>query len=312
MKPTLAILFAIVLLPAAFAASGTGTDEGMAPMRMMAMMPTFSPPVLDCNQATGTVVAIDVSKAQETDDAQTFVDDLNNAGYYVATVDLSTQEGQDSLSCVDVLIIWSLVNNYGISGTYSNSEVDAIEDYVRAGGGFFFLSDHSSYAQSTANLIARFGIVVDANYVYDYDNNDGGNSVWPIYGSDNFITSPLFDGVDGYEQLLGTSFVVDENSDLVPVVITDNDASASPQNVPVVAAGFYDSGCMVVTGDTNWLQEFVGGYEKVDNGQFAMNTVDFLTRCDPGDVNVPEFGIIAAAVALVGAGVGLFLIRKRG
>ncbi|MFH1073244.1 MAG: hypothetical protein V1743_07495 [Nanoarchaeota archaeon] len=312
MKKILFLAFLLLLVPTAFALSGTGIDEQMSILtEPMAVQNGFIPQPLDCNQATGTVVAIDISKAQETDDAQNFINDLNTAGYYVATVDVSTQAGRDALSCVHVLVIWSLKNNVGISGIYTNEEVDTIENFVTSGGGFFFLSDWGGFASSTANLIARFGIVVDQNTATDSNDNDNGNSWWPIYEADNFIPSPIFDGVSAHEQLAGTSFIVGQGSPLIPVVKTDNDGSAYPQNAPVVAAGFYQQGCMVVTGDSNWLQEFVDGYQKVDNDQFALNIVDFLTRCNPGDVNIPEFGLIGGGIAIIGALCAFFVLRRR-
>lgn len=310
MKKTPLFLLLIAMIPAAFALSGTGTDEESEPMMRMALLSGFVPQPLDCSQI-GTVVAIDISKGQIPADAQAFMDDLDSAGYFVATVDLSTAEGQKALSCTDVLVIWSLSSNFVISGAYTVAEVDAIENFVTSGGGLFFLSDWGGFASSTANLISRFGIVVQQNTATDSNNNDLGNTWWPIYESDNFITSPLFTGVKGIEHVAGTSFVVGQSSPLYPVVTTDTDGSASPSGVPVVAAGFYEKGCVLVTGDTNWIQKFVDGYSKVDNAKFAMNGVDFLTTCNPGDVNVPEFGLIGVTLAIAGTGIALFVLRRR-
>jgi hypothetical protein len=315
---TVAMFFVtLLLLPFASAISGTSIDTDSNPdesesTQVMSKFVAFGGLApIDCSEVSGTVVAIEVSKAQNPADEQSFINDLVSAGYTVGTVDISTQAGVDALQCVDILFLSSIANNYYISGSYTTGQINIVEDFVTNGGGLFFTSDHTVFSQYTANLAARFDIFVDSNYVTESDDREDGFSYWPIYNADNFIGGPLFSGVDAIVHLAGTSFVIGQGSPLIPIVRSDDDGSADPSDAPVVAAGFYGEGCVLVTGDSNWIQDYSDGYSRQDNSQFALNGVDFLITCDPGDVEVPEFGLIGASVAMIGALVGIVLLRKK-
>ena len=66
----------------------------------------------------------------------------------------------------------------GGSPTFSTAEVDAIEDFVAAGGGLVVLaeSEEDKYGANLGDLLARFGLAIDSALVEDYERYHGAPS----------------------------------------------------------------------------------------------------------------------------------------
>ena len=76
---------------------------------------------------------------------------------------------------VDVLVIPCSFNRY------SDSEIDAIERYVKGGGGLFLIADHSNFANSMDDIAWRFHVRWAHDVVTDNNDYSGPYNYWIIY-----------------------------------------------------------------------------------------------------------------------------------
>ncbi len=88
---------------------------------------------------------------------------------------------------VDVLVIahpseakWEKTD--GRSPQFSADELDAIEAWVRAGGGLVVLgeTEEDKYGTNLGDLVARFGLRFTNSTVYDYEHNHDDNPAWVL------------------------------------------------------------------------------------------------------------------------------------
>lgn len=91
----------------------------------------------------------------------------------------SAQFTDDSLSDVDILVISNALHpdnatNWELPtpSAFTESEIDAVEDFVVAGGGLFLIADHMPMPGAAAELAARFGIEFSNGFVFE-DVEDG-------------------------------------------------------------------------------------------------------------------------------------------
>ncbi len=91
------------------------------------------------------------------------------------------------LAGTDVLVIahpsepkWEKTD--GRSPVFTAAELDAIEAWVRAGGGLVVLgeTEQDKYGSNLGDLAARFGIGFTNATVYDYEHPHGGNPAWVL------------------------------------------------------------------------------------------------------------------------------------
>ncbi|MGH2942259.1 MAG: DUF6421 family protein, partial [Solirubrobacteraceae bacterium] len=82
----------------------------------------------------------------------------------------------------------------GGSPWLSDAELDAIEDFVRAGGGLIVLGEEEQdkYANNLNALLRRFGIQIANDAVSDYERHDGA----PHWVLAELATGPHAGGVD--------------------------------------------------------------------------------------------------------------------
>lgn len=139
-----------------------------------------------------------------------------------------------TLRNIDVLVILSF------KGTYTDSEVTAIKQFVENGGGLFFAAHYSS----SNNAISReFGVLFPPDEVYICDEDKKNPVEWHIYVND-FVSHPVTEGITQ--------------------ILLDN-------GMPIVS---YDAGDVLArTGDTSWAEGFLTFYEKdekEDSGPFDI------------------------------------------
>ncbi|KAA3658925.1 MAG: hypothetical protein DWQ04_23640, partial [Chloroflexi bacterium] len=159
----------------------------------------------------------------------------------------------------------------------TSQEIQAMQQYVADGGGLLLIADwggtFSDPSQSLANV---FGVNLDANIVYDYDDYVGGQYYWVTYDNGNFSSHTIMSGLNRVQSYASTAMLPGSAS---PLIVTDYDAS--PPNRAVAVSLHYGQGRVVILGDSNYHFDENNSYPNTglnidDNEQFAINIVDWL------------------------------------
>lgn len=233
----------------------------------------FTNPV-NCNQMTPPVIGIEISKGQSANDMAGLLTDLAASGYAVGTVNVSAGPIP---ACVDVLLVRGLAGDIFLPSAYSAAEGTVLRDWAVAGHGLLIASDFGAHTGNTQALFQPFGYTLANGFVTDsndYDNT-GPFNYWVIYQSDNFSSHPILNGVSAIELLASSWFNPSTNA----IVRTDNNATAVPANVPVLAAFTQGQGCVVLSADSNWMADSGSGYHKQNNALAARQMVSWLDGC---------------------------------
>jgi len=208
--------------------------------------------------------------------------------------------GNLDLSAYDVLVFGS--NN----AVYSEASIDAIESYIRGGGGAIFISDANfgsdwaDASNSDQQFLDRFGLIV---------NQDRGT--YSIQRSDDeFLIpdDPIFAGVDRFDGEGVTPFQIGDltagvNADILALAEGEtrlNDGAGGSNRGSTRDAGSNDAAVLFVTADQGRL---IGHFDRntffndngagtsinrFDNQQYAINL--FRAAAGPlpviGDVNL--------------------------
>ncbi|GAA1090010.1 DUF6421 family protein [Tsukamurella spumae] len=164
----------------------------------------------------------------------------------------------DALRETDVYVIPHLARQ-GVERTtgdlppvYAPDELDAIEQYVRAGGGLVVLAecDTATSGNNLDELLGRFGVHVESVVVQEAagDRRHGGNATWVL--SD---IAPELNGQGIVAAVEGAVFyrtgVLDVPADAV--VLARTSPTAAPADRPLAAALQVDRGRVVVFSDSD-------------------------------------------------------------
>ena len=227
-------------------------------------------------------------------------------GYTVSTINPGTTITPDVLAPVDVLVI------VAPSNSYYDSELNAIEDWVRNGGNLLLISDNGYYGYQARTIATRFGINMQGDMICDSDENVG-YPYWPFYDGSNIIPHMATDGVSRVEMYAGDGIIWAPTGEM-PLIRTDSDGTAywynsgrSAPGISVASAfegGTTGSGRLVVVTDTNvWdsaydadgdgTRDFYDSYNEI----FALDCIDWLSIRYPHDLSV---GLDAPNVAKLG------------
>lgn len=214
------------------------------------------------------------------------------------------------LSQYDAIVFGS--NN----AVYTGTQVDAIEAYIRGGGGAIFISDANfggnwaDASNSDQQFLDRFGLTVHQDQgTYSIQRGDG-----------EFLVPdhPIFDGVDRFDGEGVTPFDVSSpNSDVDVTILataqgnlrlnngTSGDMQGSSRSATATDAALFvaevGDGRIIGHFDRNTFFNLNGAGTNInnfDNEQFALNLFEFAT--------VPE----PTSLALLSLG-GLMLVRRR-
>jgi Family of unknown function (DUF6421) len=157
-----------------------------------------------------------------------------------------------ALAGVSVLVIahpseptWE--RTVGGSPRFSESELRAIEEFVRAGGGLVVLgeTEQSKYGSNLDDLVGRFGISLQTTTVFDYVWNDA-NPTWIALERGETAATNAFHLVDrAYAYRAGTLTV-----DGGELVATTTEA-ADPAGAGLIAAVEHGAGRVVVAADSD-------------------------------------------------------------
>jgi len=251
---SIAAILAIGLTTPAFAASIAGADGEVEDNVLFDIQ---TAPALDCNTDTGEIIVWDNSKVPTGTQYDTVMSDLSAQGFTVREINIST----DGIpSCVVKLVVPSLGSNTCVNTDYTAGEIDLIVDFVNNGGGLFLLNDHLNCGTGTVGLATALGaptLGTALNQVFnsgvDFDPNN---------------PATLFDGVNSWNFALGNSY------DTV-----DGVKATYSNGAPSLIAKKLGSGCVVMTGDSNWASDIGIFVFQNDNRQLANNVFAFLNEC---------------------------------
>jgi len=259
----------------AFAVSIVGAD---GEMEDNVLFDPQTAPALDCNTDTGEIIVWDNSKAPTGNQYGTVMSDLSAQGFTVREINIST----DGIpSCVVKLVVPSLGNGQAVNTPYTAGEIDLIVDFVNNGGGLFLLNEHISCCQGTSGLADAFGaptLGTSQSQVFisgvDFDPND---------------PATLYNGVSVFQYFSGNSY------DTVDGVKATYSSGAT-----ALIAKEFGSGCVVITGDSNWASDIGNFVFTNDNRQLANNVFAFLNECISPVVGGELLPIDSTALMLAG------------
>ena len=239
------------------------------------------PTAVNCN-VDSNVVAWVTNNGGTVGDYLTIADDIeNNLGVTARNVQLAGSVPD----CIVKLVI-SHAPAACHPASIGAANMVAVENWVRNDGGeLLILEEFGGCGGGSAPLTAAFGAI--------YQSNTATTCGFPgeNYDATEFDAShPIMAGVTSFNMQCGTDFVSDGT---LATVVLD-----STNNRPVFLAGPVDSGCVVITGDSNWLGAPGNAININDNRLAANNVFAFLNECtsDPLEEILKEIKEIWMAI----------------
>jgi len=311
-KLLIAVVFSVLLLVPgilsqdAFAVAPTGDGIYDHPLVYAGV---FVPSPVNCN-VDSNVVAWVTNNGGTVGFYQNIASDIqNNLGVTARDVNL----GNFVPSCIEKLVI-THANSGNCLGSIGAVAEAAVLDWVtNQGGELLILEEHTICGGGSSALTAAFGATHQGNAA------TSGGFPGENYDNTEFVFHPIMDGVTSYNMIAGTDFATDGT--LASVVID------STNNLPVMLAGPFNDGCVVITGDATWPSDVgPGGAINInDNRLVANNVFNFLNNiCNP-PVGGELLPINTTALLLAGAqtfswmipvvlsvlGIGLFVVSRK-
>jgi hypothetical protein len=162
---------------------------------------------------------------------------------------------------------------------YDPAEVQAIANFVAAGGGLLIAQDWgndpttgtspNAWSLPTRSVMSAFGLTDDSNLAEDTIHNEVGNSVWiRLEVGRNFGTHPVVAGLTTIS--FHHTCTLSGGSAWSSVVSTDTDTK--PPNRPVVMERDIGAGRVLVLGDSNTLEDST--INENENQSFAVRCVE--------------------------------------
>jgi hypothetical protein len=186
---------------------------------------------------------------------------------------------RETLAAADVLVIahpsdarWEATTNSG-TPRLADRELDAIEEFVRGGGGLIVLgeTEQAKYGNNLNDLLSRFGIEVANCTVQDYEHHVSAPS-WVLAELGNGANGRL-DAVDLLARVHQACFYRAGTLALHNGghVIARSSASASPPQAPLAAVTEHGAGRVVVLADSDLFGDDCIG--ELDNEPLWLNLV---------------------------------------
>lgn len=186
---------------------------------------------------------------------------------------------EEVLAATDVLVVphcsqdeWEATTGVG-SPKFTAAELDAVEQFVRAGGGLVVLaeSEQPKYGNSLAELAARFGVIVENATVQDPVARHNGVSTWVIAQPSGAGAWDLWAGVEAacfYRT--GVLTVAAGAADDVSLAAVTS-ASAAPAGAGLIALAQAGRGRAVVVSDSDLFGD--DSIEEYDHATLWHNIV---------------------------------------
>lgn len=248
---------------------------------------------------------------------------LNEAGFEVTPNKLPFNT--DRLGMTDVVVIANpngadqrATANERAASAFTDSEIDAVEKWVRGGGGLLLVTDHYPTGAAARKLAERFGVKLSAGWTDDPANRSTLPGYGPVFGHLVFSLEngllpdhPITRGSDEWEKIEGVSTVTGGSMEgppgsaplllLSPTAVdwvppaTPRERAASPKEGQVRDFNPCPSCDQVSVGGHSQGTAFIVGRGRVvvigemgalvdysvpgmQNRQFALNIVRWLTR----------------------------------
>ncbi|HSF04047.1 MAG TPA: DUF6421 family protein [Solirubrobacterales bacterium] len=194
---------------------------------------------------------------------------------------------RETLAGADVLVIahpsdprWEATTN-ARAPRLSDRELDAIEEFVRGGGGLIALgeTEQAKYGNNLNDLLARFGIEVANCTVQDYEHHLAAPS-WVLAELGNGADGELHGGADGeldtVDLLARVSQACFYRAGTLALqngarVIARSSPTASPPQAPLAAITEHGAGRVVVLADSDLFGDDCIG--ELDNESLWLNLV---------------------------------------
>jgi hypothetical protein len=203
---------------------------------------------------------------------------------------------RETLAGADVLVIahpsdpkWEATVN-SRSPRLSEPELDAIEEFVRGGGGLIALgeTEQAKYGNNLNDLLARFGLEIENRTVQDYEHHHSAPS-WVLAQLDQSADGAGGNGHAGVDLLArvdracfyrtGTLRLRDGGQ-----VIARTFPTASPPGAPLAAATEHGAGRVVALADSDLFGDDCIG--ELDNESLWLNLVYWVAQPAFGGVEV--------------------------
>jgi hypothetical protein len=150
--------------------------------------------------------------------------------------------------------------------SYTQSEKDAIVDFVNRGGGLLISQDfgNAPWSPPTREILNLFGANDDNNTAQDPTNNDNSNSTNIVFDSSrNFYAHPITSGISDFS--VGATATLSGGGGWNTVAETDDDST--PVRSPALIARAFGQGRVVALGDSNiWADHMIGVRQNKDLG----------------------------------------------
>ncbi|GAB2908345.1 DUF6421 family protein [Nonomuraea fastidiosa] len=216
------------------------------------------------------------------------------------TVDAHTGGPLDAetLAAQDVLVIahpsdarWERTTGQG-SPVFTPAELDAIESYVRDGGGLVVLAEEEQdkYGNNLADLLARFGVRVEHTTVRDPGHSYRGVATWVL--GERSTESGLLAGVRTACFYRSGVLAAGEGAE----VLFRTSAAAAPANAPLAVALRHGKGRVVVFADSDLFGD--DSIEDHDHRRLWGNVITWTARVPDDETDrAPRDEIKAARFA---------------
>jgi hypothetical protein len=230
---------------------------------------------------------------------------LRAAGFEVV-VHESGPLGAEALAAVDVLVLphcstdeWEATTGTG-SPACTAAEVDAIEAFVRRGGGLVILAEteQPKYGNSLAAIAGRFGVEIGNATVQDPEHRFRDVPTWvmldavaPAAAGDE-VAADLFAGVSG-ACFYRSGVLSMAGDDSTSTVFARTHASAAPPAAPVLVGVKADRGRVVVAADSDFVGDDSIG--DLDHRALWLNLVTWAAVRPPrrAPAAAPAAGLVA-------------------
>ncbi|MDR3618261.1 MAG: hypothetical protein P4L85_02850 [Paludisphaera borealis] len=230
-----------------------------------------------------------------------FAEVVANDGYKITpSKDKFTAE---RLSTGDVLIIANALGAAGMGrpgasdSAFTKAEIDAVHDWVQAGGSLLLITDHAPFGSAAESLAKRLGVDMSKGFTSDPENSEGGETSLVFTRKNNLLGDhPITRGRDDSERINRVQTFTGQSlkgpvESVAILKLADTAVDEGADEKPKSAAGraqgvafTFGKGRVVVLGEAAEMSAQLIGNERfgmnvkgLDNRQLALNIMHWLS-----------------------------------
>jgi hypothetical protein len=235
-----------------------------------------------------------------------FADLISNDGYQVLPNKRKFEKR--TLAGFDILVIANALGSPDVDAreasnpAFTESECDAVRDWVREGGNLLLIADHAPAGGAAANLATRFGVEMSKAYVADPTNFQriALDASWIVFSRENraLADNAITRGRNNSEQINRVMSFTGQSLKGPPesvAILKLSDAAydvfdfKNPEKAKTTSAAGraqavaleFGKGRVIVFGEAAMLaaqeKNFGMNYPGIDNRQFALNVIHWLS-----------------------------------